>query len=137
MVVLAVVFKFQITKEVNIHSNIQEIIFKQIHQKTSNIFSISKLFYKNKIKIISRNFIINHLIELRLSSEIDNIIQEGEIIFKESPALGLPEVSKLIDSAISNRQGGQRKHSYFEKKNIIHKRENEFNMNIQKYIIML
>ena len=98
---------------------------------------MSKFFYKNKIKIISRKFIINDLIELRSSSDIDNIIQEGEIIFKESPALALPEVSKLINSAINSRQGGQRKHSYFDKKNIIHKKENEFNMNIQKYIIML
>ena len=36
------------------------------------------------------------------SSEIDNIIQEGEIIFKKKPT-GLPEVSRLIKSAISKR----------------------------------
>ena len=54
--------------------------------------------------------------ELRLSSEIGNIIQEGEVIFKKNPTVGLPEVSKLIDSAISKRQGDQRKHSFLEKK---------------------
>ena len=36
------------------------------------------------------------------SSEIDNIIQEGEIIFKKKPT-GLPEASRLIKSAISKR----------------------------------
>ena len=49
--------------------------------------------------------------------QIDNIIQEGEVIFKKNPTLGLPELSKLIDSVISNRQGDQRKHSFLEKKN--------------------
>ena len=41
------------------------------------------------------------MIELSSSSEIDNIIQEGEVIFKKNSTLGLPEVSKLIDSVIS------------------------------------
>ena len=62
--------------------------------------------------------------------QIDNIIQEGEVIFKKNPTLGLPELSKLIDSVISNRQGDQRKHSFLEKKN--HKRKT---MNTQKYHI--
>ena len=39
------------------------------------------------------------------------------MIFKEIPTVDLPEVSSLIDSAISKRQGDQRKHSFFEKKN--------------------
>ena len=33
--------------------------------------------------------------QLSSSSEIDNIIQEGEVIFKEDPTIGLLEVSKL------------------------------------------
>ena len=60
--------------------------------------------------------------ELRLSSEIGNIIQEGEVIFKKNPTVGLPEVSRLINSAISKRQGDQRKHSFLV-----------FTMNTQKY----
>ena len=30
-----------------------------------------------------------------------DVIQEGEVIFKEKPTVGLPEVSRLINSAIS------------------------------------
>ena len=48
---------------------------------------------------------------------VENIIQEGEVTFKKNPTVGLPEVSKLIDSAISKRQGDQRKHSFLGKKN--------------------
>ena len=59
----------------------------------------------------------NQLIELISSSEIDNIIQEGEVIFKKNLTVVLPEVSKMTDSAISKRQGDQRKHSFLEKKN--------------------
>ena len=33
--------------------------------------------------------------QLSSSSEIDNIIQEGEVIFKKDPTIGLLEVSKL------------------------------------------
>ena len=61
----------------------------------------------------------NQLIELSLSSKIDNIIQEGEVIFKKNPRVGLLEASKLIDSVISKRQGDQRKYSFLEKKNSI------------------
>ena len=42
------------------------------------------------------------------------------------PTIDLPEVSKLIDSAIRKRQGDQRKHSFLE---------NEFTMNTRKYHI--
>ena len=56
---------------------------------------------KNYFKKIHHQLFNNQSIELSLSSEIDNIIQEGEVIFKENPTVGLPEVSKLIDSAIS------------------------------------
>ena len=72
--------------------------------------------------------------ELISSSEIDNIIQEGEVIFKKNPTVGLPEISKLIDSAISKRQGDQRKQSFLEKK-ILHDREDGFTVNNQKYYI--
>ena len=41
-------------------------------------------------------------IELSSSSETDNIIQEGEIISKKTPTVGLPEVSKLVDSEKGN-----------------------------------
>ena len=55
------------------------------------------------------------------SIEIDNIIQEGEVIFKKNPTVALPEVSKLILSAISKRQGDQKKRSFLEKKNTAEK----------------
>ena len=86
------------------------------------------------MKKIYRQLFNNQSVELSSSIDIDNIIQEGEIIFKKNPTVGLPEVSKLIDSAISKRQGEQRKHSFLEKK-ILHKRENGFTMNTQKYHI--
>ena len=89
---------------------------------------------KNYFKKIHHQLFNNQSIELSSSSEIDNIIQEGEVIFKKNPTVGLPEVSKLIDSAISKRQGDQRKHSFLEKK-ILHKRENGFTMNTHKYHI--
>ena len=52
-----------------------------------------------------------------MSSEINNIIQEGEIIFKKNLKVSLRCVSKLIDLAISKIQGEQRKHRFLEKKN--------------------
>ena len=58
----------------------------------------------------------NQSLELSSLSEADNIIQEEEAIFKKNPTVGLPKVSKLIDSAISNRQGDKRKHSFLERK---------------------
>ena len=48
--------------------------------------------------------------------------------------MGLTEVSKLIDSAISKGQGDQRKHSFLEKK-ILHKRESGFTMNTRGFHI--
>ena len=50
---------------------------------------------------------------MRLTILLD---QEGEVIFKKNPTVGLPEVSRLIDSVINKRQRDQRKHSFFEKK---------------------
>ena len=61
-------------------------------------------------------------------------MQEGEVIFKKNPTAGLTEVSKLIDSPKSMGQGDQRKQSFLEKK-ILHKREDRFTMNTQKYHI--
>ena len=89
---------------------------------------------KNYFKKIHHQLFNNQSIELSSSSEIDNIIQEGEVIFKKNPTVGLPEVSRLINSAISKRQGDQRKHSFLEKK-ILHNMENRFTMNTQKYHI--
>ena len=71
------------------------------------------------------------MIELSSSSEIDNVIQEGEVMFKKNLTVGLPEVSMLIDSAISKRQRERRKHSFLERKKILHKRENGFIMSTQ------
>ena len=94
---------------------------------------MSKFFYSNNIKNyfkkIHHQLFNNQSNELSSSSEIDNIIQEGEVIFKKNPTVGLPEVSKLIDSAISKRQGDRRKHSFLERKKILHKRENGFTIN--------
>ena len=73
----------------------------------------------------------NKSFEFSSLSEIDNIIQEEEEIFQKKPTLGLPEVSKLIDSAISKRQGDSRKHSFLERQKILHKRENRFTMSTQ------
>ena len=72
---------------------------------------------KNYFKKIHHQLFNNQSIELGSSSEIGNIIQKGEVIFKKNTKLGLPEVSKLIDSAITKIQVDQRKHSFLEKKN--------------------
>ena len=55
--------------------------------------------------------------------------------FQENPTIGLLEVSRLIESLISKRQGDKKKHSFLEKKKI-HKVESGFTMNIQKYHIL-
>ena len=44
------------------------------------------------------------------------MIQEEEAILKKNPRVGLPEVSKLIDSARSKRQGDQRRQFSGERK---------------------
>ena len=81
-------------------------------------FAIQKFFCNNKIKIISRKFIISSSIisHSNSSDEIHNIIQEEEAIFKKIPIVGVPEVSKLIDSAISKREGDRRKHKFSREK---------------------
>ena len=48
-------------------------------------------------KKIHYQLLNNQSIELYLSSGNDNIIQEGEVIFKKKTHSGLPEVSNLID----------------------------------------
>ena len=53
---------------------------------------------------INHQLFNNQSLELSSSSKIDNIIQEEEAIFKKDPTVGLPETSKLIDSAISKKQ---------------------------------
>ena len=69
------------------------------------------------MKKIHHQFFNNQSTEISSSSKIDNIIQKGEVIFKKNPTVGLPVVSKMIDLAISKKQGDQRKHSFLEKKN--------------------
>ena len=60
-VVLTVIFNFHITKEDNIQSNIQKIIYsnKISNKKPLIFFAISKFFNNNKIKITCRKFIIS------------------------------------------------------------------------------
>ena len=94
----------------------QSPFFKKVAGLRSAILLKKRLWYSFK-----NTFFTEHLwatnSELSSSSEIDNIIQEGEVIFTKIPTVGLPEVSRLIDSAISKRQADQRKHSFLEKKN--------------------
>ena len=71
---------------------------------------------KSNFKKIHHQLFNNQLIELSLSSETDNIIQAGEVIFKKNPTVSLRRRTKLIDSALSKRQGDQRKHSFLEEK---------------------
>ena len=59
---------------------------------------------KQNFKKIHYQLFNNQLIELSSSREIDDVIQEGEVIFKKNPTVSSPEVSKLIDSAINKRQ---------------------------------
>ena len=68
------------------------------------------------------------------SSPPSYILNVRSLIIKKNPTGCLPEVSRLIGSAISKKQGDQRKHSFLEKKKL-HKRENGFFMNTQKYHI--
>ena len=49
-VVLTVIFKFQITKEVNIHNNIQKKYSNKVSKKPLIFFAISKFFCNNKMK---------------------------------------------------------------------------------------
>ena len=98
-----------------------------------NSFTIIKKMQEN-CKKIHHELFNNQSIQLSLPSEIHNSIQEREVIFKKNPPAGLPEVSELIDSALNKRQEDQRKDGFLEKKRL-HKRENGFTMNTQKYHI--
>ena len=79
-------------------------------------------FQENSSSALEKSVNWVKLFELSSSSEIDIIIKEGEVVFKKNSAVGLTEVSKMTDSAISKRQGDQRKNSFLEKK-ILHKKE--------------
>ena len=72
----------------------------------------------NYFKKIDHPLFNNQSIELSSSSENDNIIQEGEVIFKRKSTVRLPDVSKLTNSVMRKRQGDQRKHSFLEKKKL-------------------
>ena len=83
----------QIIIGVNTHNNFEKIIFKEILQKISDIFknisdisfAMPKFFYRNKIKIISRKFIIGSSWKSQLNwVHHDYIIQEGEVIFEKT-----------------------------------------------------
>ena len=50
---------------------------------------------------------------------------------RKSPHLSITNQLSLIDSAISKRQGNRRKHSFLERKKILHERENGFTMSTQ------
>ena len=71
----------------------------------------------NRFEKIHHQLFKNQSTKLCSSNEIDKIIPEVEVVFKNKPTVGLPEVSKLIDSAISEMQGDQRKHSFLQKEN--------------------
>ena len=85
----------------------------------------------NYFKKIHHQLFNNQSLELSSSSEVENIIQEEEAIFKKNHTEGLPDVFKLIESAISKRQRDQRKHRFLERKKILHKKENGFTMKTQ------
>ena len=125
--VLTIIFKFQINKEINIHSNIKKKLYsKKFFKKPLIFFAISKFFYnntKNYFKKIHHQPFIIQSSKLSSSSEIDKIVQEGEIIFKKNCTVGLPKVSRLNYSAIGKRQRDQRKHSFLDHKNTAQKRK--------------
>ena len=78
----------------------------------------------NYFKKIRHQLFNNKSIESSSSREIDNIIQEGEVIFKKKEStIDLRVVSRLIDSAISKRQRDQGKHNFLKKK-ILYKSQN-------------
>ena len=89
----------------------------------------------NYFKKIHHQLFNNQSLELSSSSEVENIIQEEEAIFKKNHTEGLPDVFKLIESAISKRQRDQRKHSFLERKKILHKKENGFTMKTQNHFM--
>ena len=90
----------------------------------------------NYFKKIHHQLFNNQSLELSSSSEVENIIQEEEAVFKKNHTVGLPDVSKLIESAISKRQRDQRKHSFLERKKILHKKENGFTMKTQNITLL-
>ena len=105
------------------HQRSFTIIFRKLSVKFSKkpviFFAIQKIILqqqnKNHVNKIHHHLFKNQSLELSSLSEIDNIIQEEEEIFKKNPTVSLPEVSKVIDSAISKRQRDRRKHSFLER----------------------
>ena len=77
----------------------------------------------NYFKKIHHQLFNNQSLELSSSSKVENIIQEEEAIFKKNHTEGLPDVFKLIESALSKRQRDQRKHSFLERKKYYIKRK--------------
>ena len=122
-------------------SNQQRNWHSQQYSENNQLISPKNLFFaiKNSFTTIKKNYFEkihdqlfnNQSLELSSSSEIDKIIQEEEATFKKNPTVGLPEASKLIDSAISKRQGNWRKNSFLERKKVLHERENGLIMNTQ------
>ena len=94
----------------DIHNNIEKIISK-IFQKSSNIFCHIKILLqqwnKNYFKKIHHHLFNNQSLKLTSLSEIDNIIQEEEEIFKKNcikrkmDSLCAPRISHhLMDQAM-------------------------------------
>ena len=71
---------------------------------------------KKYLEKIHHQLFKNQSLELSSSSEIDNIIQEEEAIFKKNPTVGLPEISKVIDSVISKGQGDKGNRVFWREK---------------------
>ena len=79
-----------------------------------NSFTI--IIIKKYLEKIHHQLFKNQSLELSSSSEIDNIIQEEEAIFKKNPTVGLPEISKVIDSVISKGQGDKGNRVFWREK---------------------
>ena len=57
-------------------------------------------------------------------------------MFKKNSTASLPELSRLIGSVISKRQGDRRKYIFLERKKKLHKRENGFTVSTQNITSM-
>ena len=67
--------------------------------------SYQNFFITIKSKILRKksSSALQQSIKLSSLSEIDNIIQEGEVFFKKNLTVGLPEVSKLKKYSIKGK----------------------------------
>ena len=86
-----------------------------------NSFTI--IIIKKYLEKIHHQLFKNQSLELSSSSEIDNMIQEEEAIFKNNPTVSLPEISKVIDSVISKGQGHKGNRDFWREKEYCTKRE--------------